>query len=102
MVWDKNNYARGENIQYNSRGVEQLELSTGWTDNEAYIYHLRQLIVGHLWIIDPVLGYVKVNCTDSEIKEIRKADQVLYSLDINIELAFSEDSFNNFYKKYLV
>lgn len=101
LNWDKSNYARGQKLQYNNKGTEQMELSTGWTDNEDYIYHLRQLLVGQLWIIDPLLGFVKVLCTDSQIKEIRKADQVLFSLDLNIEMAFSEDSFNNFYRKWI-
>ncbi|MBK8884538.1 MAG: hypothetical protein IPN67_19930 [Bacteroidales bacterium] len=101
VKWDKNNYARGSKATFGAKAREELVLRTGWTDNEAYIFHLRQLMVGHLWILDMVLGFVRVLIKDNTLKDVRKSDETLYALEVRVEMGFDEEGMSYFYKKWI-
>jgi len=100
--WDKNNYAKGQLLQYNSKGQEKWTMRTGWSESEAYIEHLKQVIVGDIWLIDPALGFMKMIVPAQTLKKVRDADKVLWALEFTIDTGFYEESMTNFYKKWII
>lgn len=85
--WTDYSVQRGEMFDFNQEGQQVIELNTGWYPL-YYIEHVRQLLLGALWIIDAEKErFLRVVCDSKEI-EVNEDDKQLFSLAITIRAAW--------------
>lgn len=86
VKWTDFDKSIGDMIPIESEGQTILEMNTGFHDQE-YIQHLRQLLLGELWIVDNV-NSVFIKCAiDTKSLEIIEDDQDLFSLNFTLKIA---------------
>jgi len=86
VKWTDFDKSIGDIIPIESEGQTILEMNTGWHDVE-YIQHLKQLLLGELWIVDNINSvFIKV-AMDTKSLEIMEDDQDLFSLNFTVKVA---------------
>lgn len=91
--WTDYTVAAGDIFTFNAEGQQVFELNTGWHER-YYIEHLRQLLLGDLWIIDTVnKRFLRVIC-DTKTIDIREDDQQLHSLTFSIRAAWLDQAYH--------
>jgi len=83
----------GEFIQFNAEGQKEYDLNTGWIE-PWYAEHLRQLLLGDVWIVDfDNERFIKLICdTDSVVTS--ENDQQLFALSIKFRTAWVDKASN--------
>jgi hypothetical protein len=77
---------RNSTTDLNGEGYSVFELNTGWHSLE-YIEHLRQLLLGKLWLIDTARKrFISILCESKSI-EIQQTDNFLYSFSLAVRVA---------------
>lgn len=91
--WFNFSQALGELFTFNAEGQQVWEVNTGWHEL-YYIEHLRQLLLGQLWIVDIENSrFLRVVC-DTKSIEINENDQQLFSLSILLRAAWMDTNYN--------
>ena len=91
LRWDTYSTETGEINTFNAEGQQIFEVNTGWQDR-YYIEHLRQMLLGDLWIIDTANSrFLKVICETKEI-DIHQDDQQLHSLSLTLRAAWFDNN----------
>jgi hypothetical protein len=84
----------GEVTNYNAEGREEYRLRSGYYSQD-YILHLRQLLVGRVWLVDQFARkFVPVNVTTSNLDLITDDDD-LHALEITIQAATPDRNAHN-------
>lgn len=93
LPWTGHSATIGDLITYNAEAQHTMEVSTGWQD-KYYIEHLRQLLLGQLWLIDVANArFLKIVC-DTKSLEIKADDQELFSLSLTLRAAWLDSNWN--------
>lgn len=87
LRWNGHTAALGDLFTFNAEGQQTIELNTGWHD-KYYIEHLRQLLIGDLWLIDTVNKRFLRVIADSKQFDVYEHDQQLHSLTLSIRAAW--------------
>ncbi len=86
VKWTDFDKSIGDVIPIQAEGQTVLEINTGWHDIE-YIQHLKQLLLGELWLVDSINSvFIKV-AMDTKSLEIMEDDQDLFSLNFTVKVA---------------
>jgi hypothetical protein len=85
-VWTDSSGSVGDIIPIESEGYTQLEINTGWHDVE-YMQHLRQLLLGEIWVIDINTNIFVKAAMETKNFEIVESDQELFSLNFVLKIA---------------
>lgn len=83
LRWTDFGVSTGDLLAYNQEGQQVWELNTGWHP-KYYIEHLRQLLLGQLWIIDTDNTRFLRVIADSKSFDVQQDDQQLYSLSLTV------------------
>lgn len=87
LRWTDYSVALGEMFNFNAEGQPTFEVNTGYHER-WYIEHLRQLLLGQLWIIDVDNNrFLRVLC-ESKSVDISEDDQQLFSMSITLRAAW--------------
>lgn len=87
LRWSGHTAALGDLFNFNPEGQQVFELNTGFHE-QYYIEHLRQLLLGDLWLIDTTnKRFLRVVC-DSTSLDVHEHDQQLHSLTITVKAAW--------------
>lgn len=84
---------QGEFIKLNPEGQQVLDLNTGWIE-KWYADHLRQLLMGDVWMVDaPNKRFIKLIC-DTDSIEISTNDQQLHALSVKFKTSWVDKASN--------
>lgn len=76
-------------------GRPSWSMSTGWYSDPFYLEHLRQLPLAKAWLIDRVQRrFLKAIVEPKAIDELRKDDEVLFSLQFTIKAGWTDTAAN--------
>ena len=84
---------KGATQRYQTEGRRQWRLRTGYI-SEAYARHLRQVLLGRCWLIDPVKGFVEV-LPDGGSLSLTKDDDDLHALELSFTAASPDKAAHN-------
>lgn len=85
--------AEGEFTSFNPEGQKVYELNTGWIE-KWYAEHLRQLLLGDIWMIDvDNERFIKMICESDSI-ETSINDQQLFAISIKLRVAWVDKASN--------
>ncbi len=87
LRWTDYNVATGDLLAYNQEGQQMWELNTGWHP-KWYIEHLRQMLLGSLWIIDTDNKRFLSVIADTKTVDVQQDDQQLYNLSLTVRAAW--------------
>jgi len=87
------NLRDAELINFNAEGQKAFSLNTGWHDL-YYIEHLRQLLLGDVWLIDTNLKRFLRLLVDTDSITTHEHDGDLYSLSINVKTGWLDSGQN--------
>jgi hypothetical protein len=87
LRWRDHTVALGDVFTINSQGQQSFELNTGWHDR-YYIEHLRQLLLGDLWLIDTQNKRFLRLVADTKSFDVHEDDQQLHSLSFTVRAAW--------------
>lgn len=86
--------ATGDLYSANAEGSQEIEANTGWHER-PYIEHLRQLLLGDVWLIDTELKrFLRVVIATDSI-EVSKDDSELYNLSFTYRAGWIDRGVNN-------
>lgn len=84
---------QGEIFNFNPEGQKVFELSSGWHDL-YYIKHLRQLLLGDVWMIDTVQKrFLKLTVEASNLTT-HEDDVELYAINLKVKTAWIDRAQN--------
>lgn len=83
----------GEFLAFNAEGQKTFELNSGWVE-KWYLEHLRQLLLGQVWMIDFANERFVKLITESESVETSQTDQQLFALSIKVKVAWVDKASN--------
>lgn len=87
LQWMGHTAALGDLFTFNAEGQQMFDLNTGYHDL-YYIEHIRQLLLGDLWLIDTRnKRFLRVVCETKSV-ETHENDQQLHSLTIAVRAAW--------------
>lgn len=93
LRWTDYDISTADLFQFNAEGQQLFEINTGWHE-KYYIEHLRQMLIGQLWIIDTVNErFMRVLC-DTKSIEVHEDDQQLYSLSLTLRAAWLDSNYH--------
>lgn len=82
--------ADGEIVSSFAEAQKEYSLNTGWIPR-WYADHLRQLLLGDIWLIDkPNKRFIKMLCTSESVAT--KDDEMLHSLSIKLKSAWVDQA----------
>ncbi len=84
---------QGATQRYKTEGRRQWRLRTGYV-SEAYAQHLRQMVLGRCWLIDPVKGFVEVIPQGGSLR-LTKDDDDLHALELSFTAASPDKAAHN-------
>mgnify|MGYP001023450384 CR=1 FL=1 len=91
--WVNHSQADGDLFTYNAEGQHIWELSTGWHPR-YYIEHLRQAMLGQLWLIDTLnKRFLRVVLDTSDV-EVYEDDNNLHSLNLTIRAGWLDANYH--------
>src|SRR5690606_30015171 len=91
--WTDYSVSGGELFAFSEEGNHTIEASTGWHEL-YYIEHLRQLLLGDLWIVDTENDrFLRVVC-ESKSVDIQKNDQQLFSLTVTLRASWFDSNWH--------
>lgn len=93
LRWTDYSAAIGDLFTFNAEGQQLFEINTGWHE-KYYVEHLRQLLIGDLWLIDTVNErFLRVLC-DTKSIEVHEDDQQLHSLTLTLRAAWLDANYH--------
>lgn len=92
--WQGWDVSDGEVSIINAQAVHVYEASTGWM-GLYQVQHLRQLLLGDIWIIDTVNNRFVKMVIDTKSFEIEEDDQELYALTFTFKSSYLDTNYNN-------
>lgn len=76
-------------------GRPSWTMNTGWYEDDFYLEHLRQLPLAKAWLVDRIQRrFLKVIVEPKQLEELKKDDETLYSLSLNIKAAWLDSAAN--------
>ena len=93
--WVGANPQDGLMANYAAQGQHTYEANTGW-HSIHYIRHLRQLLLGDIWLIDTQNNRFLKMMADTTSFKLEEDDQQLFSLEFKFKAAWKDQAFNSF------
>lgn len=92
--WVGHSPALGDMFSFNAEGQQSFEVATGWHPR-YYVEHLRQMLLGQMWLIDTAnKRFLRVVCETNNV-DINTDDTNLHSLNLTLKAGWLDTNYHH-------